>query len=124
MIQRCTNPRATSFKNYGARGIVVCDRWRTSFEAFLADMGPRPSAQHSLDRRENNGNYEPGNCRWSTKIEQVRNSRLVRPVLRSDGKHYQTVTDAARDVGKAHTTICAVCRGTRRTSGGYGWAYA
>lgn len=74
MIQRCTNPRARNYKHYGGRGITVCARWRDSFEAFLADMGPRP-AKLSIDRINVNGNYEPGNCRWATQIEQVRNQR-------------------------------------------------
>jgi hypothetical protein len=72
---RCYNPNTWNFHNYGGRGISMCDRWRNSFEAFYADMGPRPSAQHSIDRINNDGNYEPDNCRWSTRKEQRANRR-------------------------------------------------
>lgn len=74
MRQRCENPRVKAFKNYGARGISVCAHWQT-FEAFLADMGPRPSPAHSIDRERNDGNYEPGNCRWATMVVQSNNRR-------------------------------------------------
>lgn len=75
MIARCTRTTHASYKNYGARGIAVCRRWRLSFANFLADMGPRPSRQHSLDRRNNDRGYSPKNCRWATKKEQRANQR-------------------------------------------------
>lgn len=79
MLTRCTNPKVASYKNYGGRGIKVCDRWANSFENFLADMGRRPSAQNSLDRFPNNdGDYEHGNCRWATRTEQGLNTRRSR----------------------------------------------
>lgn len=74
MWTRCRNPNAASFKYYGARGITVCDRWK-SFDNFYADMGSRPSGKHSIDRIDNDGNYEPGNCRWATLAVQNSNKR-------------------------------------------------
>lgn len=73
MLARCTNEKLRSYKNYGGRGIVVCSRWM-EFENFLADMGERPE-KHSIDRIDNDGNYEPGNCRWATASEQRKNQR-------------------------------------------------
>jgi len=76
MIQRCTNPKRDAFIYYGGRGIEVCQRWLDSFENFLADVEPRPSPAHSIDRFPNpNGNYEPGNVRWATRAEQSRNKK-------------------------------------------------
>lgn len=74
MKQRCENPNVPHFDTWGGRGIGVCARW-ADFPTFLADMGPRPSAKHSLDRIDPNGNYEPGNCRWTTKDVQQHNVR-------------------------------------------------
>ena len=80
MIQRCTNPNNRAYKWYGARGITVCERWRYSFSAFYEDMGKRTSNLHSLERVNNNGNYEPSNCVWATWLEQNNNRR---PISRS-----------------------------------------
>jgi hypothetical protein len=74
MIQRCYNPNIDCYKKYGARGITVCGRWRDSFIEFIKDMGERPNGT-SIERNNNAGNYEPGNCRWATPLEQGRNKR-------------------------------------------------
>lgn len=78
MKQRCLNPRNAGYANYGGRGIRICRRWRESFTAFYEDMGPRPSAEYSIDRLDNDGDYEPGNCIWATHAEQILNQRAHR----------------------------------------------
>lgn len=74
---RCVSPKSPDYKDYGGRGITVCDRWATSFEAFFEDMGTRPSSRHSIEREDVNGNYEPSNCVWATAQEQARNRRTT-----------------------------------------------
>ena len=76
MRKRCYYKEDISYHNYGGRGITVCDRWLESFEDFYSDMGDKPSHQHSLDRIDNEGNYSPSNCKWSTKSEQALNQRV------------------------------------------------
>ena len=96
MIGRCTNPRASFFERYGGRGISVCERWRT-FDNFIADMGRKPGPHYSIDRIDNDGNYEPANCRWATEREQKRNTR--RTVMMSVGGRTMCMKDWCRELG-------------------------
>ena len=80
MKTRCYNKKFPKYRTHGARGITVCERWRNSFEAFIEDMGPRPSPAHSLDRKNNDGDYEPDNCRWATAQEQASNRSTNRTI--------------------------------------------
>lgn len=102
MLSRCYNRRNDRYHLYGGRGITVCDRWRRSYTAFLADMGPRPEGL-TLDRIKGNEGYEPGNCRWATPAEQARNRRST-VYLVLDGRRL-CLTDWAKDLGVGLSTI-------------------
>jgi hypothetical protein len=110
MMQRCTNPNNTQYKDYGERGITVCDRWKV-FKNFLADMGVRPEGM-TLDRKDNNKGYTPKNCKWSTRSEQQRNRR-DNNVWAYKGER-KTVTEWAEQLGmKRHSLYMRVAA--------YGW---
>lgn len=97
MLDRVRNPNTRRYSRYGGRGITVCDRW-LSFENFYADMGDRPSPDHSLDRVDNNGPYSPENCRWATLEEQ--NNNKVNNRFASVGGIAMTFARASRALGK------------------------
>jgi len=101
MVQRCTNRRNPRYHDYGGRWITVCDGW-LKFENFYKDMGPRPSKDHSLDRKDNDGPYCKDNCRWATKKEQNNNQRNSRLVTHSG--ETRTVSQWAASVGM-HTSV-------------------
>lgn len=97
MIRRCYNRNSKDYPEYGGRGIIVCDRWRKSFSCFLEDMGSKPSGGYSLDRINNEGNYELGNCRWETPMGQA-NNRRSNSYVEWRGER-QTLAQWAREVG-------------------------
>ena len=104
MIQRCCNARSQAYVYYGKRGISVCTRWQDSFYNFLADMGPRPGRRMELDRYpDNDGNYEPTNCRWATKSQNRLNTRRSR-LIEFDGRK-QNLQEWSRELGIARETI-------------------
>lgn len=100
MLNRCRNANGEDFHHYGGRGITVCDRW-TDFANFMADMGPKPTPKHSIERSDVDGHYEPGNCRWATQHEQVRN---LRKNIRIPGNP-ELLLDSARAKGMNQGTL-------------------
>lgn len=111
MLQRCYNAHNKAYSRYGGRGIGVCDRWRQSYDAFLYDMGRRPSTRHSLERKDVNGQYGPDNCVWALPVEQANNRRDNR-LLTARGVT-RTVAQWCRDLDLDHEMV----RGRLR----YGW---
>ena len=106
MKDRCCNSANKSFHNYGGRGITVCERWLSGFDAFFADMGPRPSARHSIDRWPDvNGNYEPGNCRWATSHEQMNNLRQNKNVTFKG--RTESLSTWSRETGIPRSTLAS-----------------
>lgn len=112
MKQRCTNQNKREWEHYGGRGIKVCDEWMSSFLAFYNHIGQRPSAKHSLDRINVNGDYEPGNVRWATQQQQIDNTRTVRMVT-LDGIT-KSISAWEREYGLPKGTVC------RREASGWG----
>lgn len=110
MKYRCTNPNFRQWKDYGGRGISVCERWLT-FKNFLADMGDPPPGMR-LERIDNDGNYEPGNCRWASPKDQQRNQRVTRRVV-VDGVSYVAADLADRSGLKTETIIERAAKGLR-----------
>lgn len=102
MLARCVNVKVRSYPNYGGRGIRVCARWQ-SFANFLADMGRRPSAKHSINRVNNDGDYTPENCRWATAAEQANNTRCSRWLVHRGAR--ATLTQHARRAGLRVGTV-------------------
>ncbi len=103
MIDRCENRNHIAYARYGGRGITICTRWRNSFEAFLADMGPRPGPGYSIDRIDNDRGYELRNCRWATPKEQARNTQHNR-MLTHDGMEL-CISQWAEETGLPLSTI-------------------
>lgn len=115
MIERCHNSNDRFYDDYGGRGIKVCQEWRDDFAAFLAHVGPKPSAKHSIDRIRVNGGYEPGNVRWATPTQQARNTRRTRWVQFQGRK--MSLPDAVEAIGGDLRTYYKVRARLR-----YGWS--
>jgi hypothetical protein len=100
MLTRCCNPNHKSYEFYGGRGIKICERWKDGFKYFLEDMGLRPSPKHTIDRINNDGGYEPGNCRWATWTEQRATRRPAKnEVIVSHEGRAQTLSHWALETG-------------------------
>jgi hypothetical protein len=116
MITRCHKPKNKRFKDYGAKGILVCNTWRESFKNFLSDMGPCPPGCQ-IDRIDNNSGYSPENCRWITPKENMANRSISR-IWIIDGREFRSTTDASKEFSVSAHTIRAWCLG-RHAEGRY-----
>ena len=97
MLRRCLNPQCAAYKHYGGRGINVCEAWRTSFAAFIADVGPRPGRGFSIERKDCNGHYERGNVLWIPRSDQSKNTRANRRIEHNG--ETRNLDDWARSIG-------------------------
>lgn len=104
MKRRCLNPNFKQWADYGGRGITVCDRWMHDYAAFAADMGPKPSPNHSIDRKDNDAGYSPENCIWSTKKHQQRNRRVKPIMVTIEGREYM-LAELCEISGQTHVTV-------------------
>ncbi len=121
ITQRCYNPKASGYENYGGRGIRVCDRWRHSARTFIQDMGPKPTTKHSIERIDVNKDYSPENCKWATAKEQGRNTRATKlspetaAEIRRRSAAGETNMALAREFG-VHNSVIS------RAKNGFTWA--
>lgn len=104
MKERCLSPKNKRYQRYGGRGISVCRRWSESFEAFLEDMGYAPTSTHTIDRKDNNGDYEPSNCRWATPKEQA-NNRTSNIQVVYEGVRYPSLKLLAFALGLSYDSL-------------------
>lgn len=120
---RCNNSHCAAFPRYGGRGIRFCPEWE-QFEPFRNwALASGYTDRLTIERVNNDGDYEPTNCRWATPADQHRNKSQNRAVIRSDGKRFALIVDAAREMGCSHSGISAACSGRRKTWAGYQWRY-
>jgi hypothetical protein len=123
MRRRCYSPSSVGYRWYGVRGISICAAWQdyASFHAWAIDSGWRKGL--TIERVDNDGDYTPENCTWIENELQPKNKRDNRPVVRSDGKEYPLISDAARDMGCPLSVITYACTHPHKITRGYGWKY-
>lgn len=103
MVRRCTDPTYKRYADYGGRGITVDPKWIGNLQAFIDDIGPRPTPRHSVDRKDNNAGYSKENCRWATQLEQNNNTRVNRPIT-ANGRT-QNLSQWAHELGRSPSSL-------------------